>query len=272
MSLRVLAVDGNRTSLDLVVYLLRAFGYEVRGFNRPLQALESLKNERYDLALVDMLMPEIDGFEFAKRVRTDQQLKPIPLIAVTVLAMVGDRERILDAGFDGYITKPIDPQRFVSQLQHLYARAGDTTTAPERRRTPLVLVVDDVAINRQVIRGTLSPFGYRIAEAADAIEAYEQIRRQRPALILCDVHMPRGDGFSLVETVKTDADLRSIPFIFISSTAWQTKDKHRATELGAQKFILRPIEPQALLNEVRTAIKAGNAAAERRGRAQGLIT
>jgi two-component system cell cycle response regulator len=258
MSLRVLTVDDNRTNLDLVLYLLRSFGYDAHGFNDPLKALESLKSESYDIVIVDMLMPQIDGFEFARRVREDERLKSLPLIAITALAMVGDRERILDAGFDGYIPKPIDPERFITQLQALYTRAGERGTQPERRKTPLILVVDDIPVNRQVIRGTLSPFGYRIAEASDSIEAYEQIKRQRPALILCDVHMPRGDGFNLVETVKNDEDLRTIPFIFISSTAWQTKDKIRAMELGAEKFILRPIDPQGLLSEVRAAVKAGD--------------
>jgi len=65
--------------------------------------------------------------------------------------------------------------------------------------------------------------------------------------------MPSGDGFSLVENVKRDESLRDIPFIFISSTAWQTRDRRRAMELGANKFILRPIDPQKLLEEVRAA-------------------
>lgn len=257
MSTRVLVLEDNSANLDLMLYLLKSFGYEGTGYSRAADALEALKRQTFDLALVDILMPEMDGFEFARRVRADERSKALPLIAITALAMVGDRERVLGSGFDGYIPKPIDPERFISQLQLFFteARKKQHTLTPAG---PLVLVVDDIEVNRQVIRGALAPFGYRIAEASGAGEALEEIAKERPALILCDVHMPSGDGFELVESVKRSEQFRDIPFIFISSTAWQTRDKRRALELGAEKFILRPIDPQRLLDEVRNATGNGN--------------
>lgn len=242
MTRRILVVDDNAANLALVLYLFKAFGYEADGFQNAHAALQALDQHSYDAAVVDMLVPEIDGFEFARRVRAQHRLQRLPLIAVTALAMVGDRERILAAGFDGYIAKPIDPERFVQQVEQFFAPA------------PLILVVDDVTVNRQVIRGALAPFGYRIAEASGARDAIAHLEKEKPSLILCDVHMPAGGGFELVEHVKGNAALRDIPFIFISSTAWQTHDKRRGLELGAQKFILRPIDPQQLLDEVRAAL------------------
>lgn len=256
--MRVLAVDDNRTNLDLVLYLLRALGYEAHGCSSAPDALAELQVGDYDFALVDILMPDLDGFEFARRLRADERLQKLPLIAVTALAMVGDRERILGAGFDGYIPKPIDPERFGSQVQEYYAAAQRRRIGSGELTGPLILVVDDVEVNRQVIRGALAPFGYRLSEASSGNDAYEKIRTEKPSLILCDIHMPAGDGFSLVERVKQDEVLRGIPFIFISSTAWQTRERRRAMELGAEKFILRPIDPQKLLDEVRAAVKDGH--------------
>lgn len=258
MSRRVIVVEDNPTNLELMLYLLESFGYEAAGFSRAANALEALQKEPFDLGLVDILMPEMDGFEFAQRVRADERTKTLPLIAITALAMVGDRERVLGAGFDGYMAKPIDPERFISQLQLFFAEAQRKRERAQPPSGPLILAVDDVQVNRQVIRGALAPFGYRIAEASGAHEALAEIAREKPALILCDVHMPAGDGFSLVESVKLNEQMRDIPFIFISSTAWQTRDKRRAMELGANKFILRPIDPQKLLDEVRSAIRDGN--------------
>jgi CheY-like chemotaxis protein len=71
-----------------------------------------------------------------------------------------------------------------------------------------------------------------------------------PDLILSDLHMPNRDGFSLLKTVKADERLSAVPFIFISSSVWGDKDRNLALELGAARFILRPIEPQALLAEI----------------------
>ena len=218
MSTRVLVVDDNRANLELMLYLLNAFGYEADGFSSSPAALEKLHQERYDLALVDILMPEIDGFDFARRVRANERLRELPLISITALAMVGDRERIMGTGFDGYIPKPIEPEKFISQIERFYkeARSHEHGQAPSG---PLIMVVDDIEVNRQVIRGALLPFGYRVVEASNGGDAFKMLDGERPALILCDVHMPSGDGFSLVENVKREESLRDIPFIFISSTA-----------------------------------------------------
>ncbi|HET9095729.1 MAG TPA: response regulator, partial [Candidatus Baltobacteraceae bacterium] len=251
MSRRVFVVEDNPTNLDLMLYLLKSFGFDAVGFSRAADTLSALEKEPFDLGLVDILMPEMDGFEFAKRVRASERTKSLPLIAVTALAMVGDRERVLGAGFDGYLPKPIDPDRFISQLQLFLGEAQRKRQPAHAPSGPLILTVDDTEVNRQVIRGALEPFGYRIGEASGAHAALQEIAREKPALILCDVHMPGGDGFTLAERVKSDEQMRDIPFIFISSTAWQTREKRRAMELGAQKFILRPIDPQKLLDEVR---------------------
>lgn len=252
MMRRILVVDDNETNMNLVVYLLKTHGYNAEGFTRGQDALFALRARPYDLALVDILMPGIDGFELARRVRADPAIKHVPLVAVTALAMVGDRERILSSGFDGYIPKPIDPERFIDQIEE-YSGA-----ALRSHVNTLVLVVDDIPVNRQVLRGILAPFGYRITEAAGAPDALAHIAREAPDLILCDVHMPAGDGFDLVERVKRSEHWRHIPFIFISSTAWDARDQRRAMELGADKFISRPIDPQKVLDEIRSTLGAGH--------------
>jgi CheY-like chemotaxis protein len=114
---RVLVVDDNPTNLDLMTYLLRAFGHEPTGVANGTTALEAVRAGDFALVLTDILMPGIDGYELARRLKGDPSLASTPLIAVTALAMPGDRERIEAMGFDGYIAKPIDPQVFVSQVE-----------------------------------------------------------------------------------------------------------------------------------------------------------
>ncbi|MBV8152851.1 MAG: response regulator [Candidatus Eremiobacteraeota bacterium] len=116
MTARIMVVDDNASNRELLLYLLRAFGYEVEGFEGGLAALEALRADRFDLALVDVLMPDIDGYEFARRVKRDPDRRSIALVAVTALAMPGDREKAIAAGFDGYIAKPIDPPAFAGEL------------------------------------------------------------------------------------------------------------------------------------------------------------
>lgn len=116
MAARILVVDDNPANLDLILYLLRAFGHRADGFSDALAAYETARTGKYDLVLTDILMPGIDGYELVRRLRLDDRFAT-PVVAVTALAMTGDKERIAGAGFDGCITKPIDPQTFMTQIE-----------------------------------------------------------------------------------------------------------------------------------------------------------
>lgn len=114
---RILVVDDHPSNLELELYLLHAFGHEAESAHDGNDALAALRGRTYDAVLVDLLMPGMDGYEFARRVRAEMPHVRAPLIAVTALAMAGDRERILSSGFDGYIAKPIDPATFVRDVE-----------------------------------------------------------------------------------------------------------------------------------------------------------
>jgi two-component system cell cycle response regulator len=248
---RILVVEDNAANLQLMEYLLRSFGHEVKAIDNAIAGLEEAERGGYDLVLSDVRMPHLDGYEFARRFKAEPRLHATPLVAVTALAMAGDRRKALDAGFDGYIIKPIDPERFVPAVESFVGKAK----APAQSAQPLVLVIDDLQVNLDVVGGTLRPFGYRVVEARSVNAAIERLHDERPAVILCDLHMRGQDGFAMIEYVKRHPDLKTIPFIFVSSTAWQTSDKRRGLELGAEKFLLRPIDPQILLNEVRKVVE-----------------
>jgi CheY-like chemotaxis protein len=114
---RILVIDDNRANLDLMLYLLSAFGHQAEGASDGIAGFQAACNGEFGLVLSDVLMPGIDGYELARRLKGDSSLSSIPLVAVTALAMPGDREHIAAAGFDGYIAKPIEPQTFVAQVE-----------------------------------------------------------------------------------------------------------------------------------------------------------
>ena len=124
MAARILVVDDNAPNLELMLYLLRAYGHDVHGVSDGLAAWAATQSEKYDLILTDVLMPGIDGYELARRLSAEP--KRAHLIAVTALAMVGDRDRLIAAGFDGYIAKPIEPRAFVSQIESYLPRTSPT--------------------------------------------------------------------------------------------------------------------------------------------------
>jgi two-component system, cell cycle response regulator len=114
---RVLVVEDQIENRNLMAYLLRAFAHEVTTADDGGAGLTAARRDRPDLMVIDIQMPVMDGFELVAALKADPELAAIPAVAVTALAMVGDRDRILAAGFDGYVSKPIDATTFVGELE-----------------------------------------------------------------------------------------------------------------------------------------------------------
>jgi two-component system cell cycle response regulator len=221
--------------------------------------------ERPDLIICDVQLPKMDGQEVVRRLKADPSCRAIPIVAVTALAMVGDRDRLLKVGFDGYLTKPIDPETFVEQIQ-IFLGAGSSppqtcvedfaheASRPAPRRGK-VLVVDDLQTNLELARAVLEAFGYVVIATTSALEGLEIAVQHLPDLILSDVCMEEGSGYDFVRAVKADARLSKIPFVFISSTKVTEEDRDAALALGAKGYIVRPIDPQELLKEIEICLR-----------------
>jgi CheY-like chemotaxis protein len=114
---RILVIEDNPTNLELMGYLLQAFGHTVLTAPDGEEGLEMVRREIPDLVVCDVQIPKFDGYEVATQMKNHPAFRKIPLIAVTALAMVGDRDKMLTAGFDGYISKPINPETFVREVE-----------------------------------------------------------------------------------------------------------------------------------------------------------
>jgi two-component system cell cycle response regulator len=267
---RILVIEDNPANLDLMSYLLRAFGHSVLTALDGEAGVEAVLRERPDVVVCDLQIPRLDGFGVARRLKAHPTFRSLPLIAVTAFAMMGDRERVLAAGFDGYLAKPIEPDQFVQRVE---AFLGEESAAPPRAsavperetaapRVPeataaTILVVDDSPANLDVVRSTLEPLGYRVLTAQSLELALAAARERRPDLILSDVHMRQGDGHALLRAVKSDGTLADIPFVFLSSTLRPHDDRPAGLALGADDFILRPVEPSELVARVEARLHAG---------------
>ena len=117
MVARVLLVEDNAANLELMQYLLKASGYSILTATDGRQGVEVAERESPDVILMDLQLPIMNGYEAARLVKEVPALRDVPIIAVTAFAMVGDRDKILARGFDGYIAKPITPERFVSEVE-----------------------------------------------------------------------------------------------------------------------------------------------------------
>lgn len=124
MASRILLVEDNPASLELMRYLLQSDGHEMLLANDGQQAIGHLATDPESLpalVLTDIQMPGLDGYQLLAHIRTDARLHALPVVALTAYSMPGDQERVMRAGFDGYLSKPIDPETVLQQVRAMLA-------------------------------------------------------------------------------------------------------------------------------------------------------
>jgi two-component system cell cycle response regulator len=254
---RLLLIEDNPDSLELMALLVGAAGHLALTAGDGASGLALAQAELPDLIVCDVQMPGMDGFAVARQLKSEPQLQAIPLVAVTALAMPADRSEILAAGFDGYIAKPINPEEFVLQLEtflpdELFPLSWSSEALLDggERQGAQILVVDDSATNRELVRIILEPFGYGIVAAGNVIQAMEQLMSRPFDLVVSDLQLHEEDGMAFLTVMRADPRLTRLPFILFSSAEWDGAARERARELGVEHFLTRPIEPQGLLDAV----------------------
>ena len=125
---RILLVEDNEMNRDMLSRRLQRRGYTVLIAVDGQQGLDMAIAEKPDLILLDMSLPVLDGWEVAKRLKSDDALKVMPVIALTAHAMAGDRERAISAGCDDYDTKPVELPRLLQKIETLLAKAGSAVS------------------------------------------------------------------------------------------------------------------------------------------------
>jgi len=223
----IVIIEDTPANLELMSYLLEAFGHTVMTATDGGDGLNLVQRTRPALIICDVHLPKVDGYEVARTLKGDASFASIPLLAVTALAMVGDREKGMAAGFDGYLYKPIEPETFVADVERFLGAdlrgqspsqqpSGNTSTIDARAvKHGRILVVDDSPVNRELLRDMLEPLGYEVWLAGSVEDAYAMVCHCQPDLILSDLHMPNEDGFSFFRRLRSDANLTAIPFVIL---------------------------------------------------------
>ena len=214
---RILIIEDNPANIELMSFLLSAYGHAPLSAADGLRGVAAARSERPDLIACDVNLPGMDGFAVLAELKGDPALAGVPILAVTALAMTGDREKVLAAGFDGYISKPIEPESFVAELEAFLttapasapaaaaapppvtAMAANDTTATATAATPdagarTLLLVDDDRFMLGVLNDMLIGQPYRVLSACSGEEALQVLSHEPVEVILCDQAMPGMRG------------------------------------------------------------------------------
>jgi two-component system cell cycle response regulator len=219
---RILIIEDNPANIELMSFLLSAYGHAPLSAADGPRGVAAARSERPDLIACDVNLPGMDGFAVLAELKGDPALAGVPILAVTALAMTGDREKVLAAGFDGYISKPIEPESFVAELEAFLTptpapasapAAPAAPTAPAAAATPPVaamaandatatpatgartlLLVDDDRFMLGVLNDMLIGQPYRVLSACSGEEALQVLSHEPVEVILCDQAMPGMRG------------------------------------------------------------------------------
>jgi len=261
---RILVIEDNPDNLELMSYLLTSFGYVVRTAEDGAVGLALAQEWAPDVIVCDVQMPTIDGIGIVRALKRDPNRAQIPIVAVTAYAMVGDRDRMLGAGFDGYIAKPISPEAFVGQVEaylpsglrarhktiRVKASAPCQPPQPQNVMRATVLVVDDTASNRELLRTILEPDSIVVLTATSLDEGLALIREALPDLVVTDIDLGNDSGYELLRLIKADPSIRQIPVALISASR-----RHPRHVPGAAAYLRWDTGPEALIAEIQACLR-----------------
>ena len=174
----------------------------------------------------------MDGLALTRRLKADPATRAIPVIALTAYAMKGDEQRVIDAGCDGYLTKPIDTRTIAVQIKALTLPCAPTPTSPtaELQQSLTILVVEDFPPDLKLAAAVLTSAGHRVVQAESGEKALVAIRELLPEVILLDLKLPDMSGVALIRQLRQDPATRNIPIVAVTSYSadWTAREARAA--------------------------------------------
>ncbi len=252
----VLVVEDNALNLKLVKSLLELGGYQVSHAFNAEDGIEYLRSQKPDLVLMDIQLPGMNGLTATRIIKEGPETKDIPVIGLSSYAMQGDDQKALDAGCDGYITKPIDTRNFLKTIGGflLNHSASPVTGSKQITHMPRVLIVDDDLQNVKLMKAKLQNRGYELLEAYSGEDALKKVETSPPDLILLDIMMPGIDGYEVVKRLRKEPKNKDVPIIMVTALDGM-EDKIRGFEAGADEFLTKPVNSVELLARIKSMLR-----------------
>ena len=257
---RILVVDDHPNTALTLSRAISQLGpsLEVISATNGKTALERVKDGAVDLLITDMMMPEMNGLELIKNLKSHPGGHPTYTILITAYDVPGLRESARRLKVDETIIKPVRPERIcqiVSGALENIGKSDQTQQATEAGQTFKILVADDVPDNVALLSRYLQSEGYSFVAASDGLEALEKTRSEMPDLILLDINMPKMDGFEVLQEIRTDPAIEHIPVIILTAARIGHTDVQAGLTLGADDYITKPFDRRELLARIRTKLR-----------------
>ena len=276
---RVLIVDDNATNREILTARMTSWGM------RPAQAADGpaalhvlhralQEHDPFRLALIDMLMPGMDGEELGRAIKAEPRLADVRLVMLTSTGTRKDRRHFEQIGFSGYETKPVRHQRLMNVISGVLSGGSNIGLRPveeglsrQSRLPPFansrvrILLAEDNTTNQQVALGILKNLGLRADAVANGVEALNALRSIPYDLVLMDVQMPVMDGLEATRRIRdSQSEVRNHAIHIIAMTAHARQaDRQECLDAGMDDYVSKPISSQALSDALARWLSAGSA-------------
>jgi len=257
---RLLVVDDNATNREIVTRHARSWGMEAVAVASPAKALARIKEgEPFDVAVLDLVMPEMDGIALAREIRRHRDERDCPLVLLTSLGRLTKEQS--SGEFAVQLAKPVKASQLYNALvraiaEHVEKPAADTRVpvASKPGTSSLrILLAEDNAVNQKVALRLLDQLGYRADVASNGVEALAALERQPYDVVLMDVQMPELDGLDASRRIgeRWPAEVR--PRIIAMTANAMPEDRAACFAAGMDDYVAKPIRPTELANALRRA-------------------
>jgi len=262
----VLVVDDNSTNRQILNELLNHWGMKptlAEGGKHGFEILEQTyaAGAAFPLILLDSRMPDMDGFTFARRVKSDARFKTAIIMMLTSAGQRGDASRCRNLRISAYLVKPLQQ---VELLDAILTVLGHKTASPdhppplvtrhslrEDRRNQLILLAEDNPVNQMVAVRLLEKMGHTVKVVSNGREATLMLEKEDFGLVLMDVQMPEMDGFEATRVIREKETITHQHIPILAMTAHAMKgDRERCLAAGMDGYIAKPISPAELFAEI----------------------
>jgi CheY-like chemotaxis protein len=242
--------------------MLTSLTFKVDPVPSGLDALKKLSeaNNSYDLILLDWRMPQLDGIETAKRIRTEFSNKSPAIILMTAFGREAVEQKIDREHLDSFLVKPITPSQILDafadtmNMNKTGTRSG-VYDVPGSPSIPLltgqILLAEDNPINQQVAQEILEQMGLEVEICKNGLEAVASVRKRRPDLVIMDIQMPLMDGFEATNQIRQIEGMETLPIIAMTANA-MVGDAERSLRSGMNDHIAKPVDPILLYETVKS--------------------
>ncbi|HEC30318.1 MAG TPA: response regulator [Gammaproteobacteria bacterium] len=256
----LLVADDNEMNREMLCRRLEKQGYTVASVCDGQEALELMAVENFDLLLLDIMMPILDGYSVLERMNNDPRLKLIPVIVLTAENDTSNIIRCIELGANDYLVKPFDMvalrNRIVRCLLHKRVRedvAGELNW--EGEGVPDILIVEDDEMSRELLEKRVARSGYHVSVVSDGEAAIKAVNERHVDLVLLDIMMPGMSGFDVLEAIKQNNGLSNVQVIMISALD-DNESIEKCMQMGAEDYITKPFNALILKSRILSCIRS----------------